>query len=1255
MKSKYFNKIQTFVVNHVAGDNNNNNNESTPADITKNETTVENEDNKKIESNDKSNIESTTTPTQNSDPSTDTDLKDESVEKDDEKEKESLNHDESEETKVENNSNNKNNKNNKKDIKKLEKQKQKEEKERLEQEKIKQREEKERIKREEKEKEKLEKEKEREKLKAKKEEELEKIKEEKEKEKAHHHRPLGLSFFKKSNNSSGSLLSTSSSSSLSTPSSPNTSHTDLHASHENINIVINNGNKEENNNSGSGNNNENSVDLSNSLNSSSSSVDVVSSSNGGDDLNSSSNNVIVVDTSASSSSHAEVENNNSETNHVPNNNSSTGNKREVVIKVTRAFAAVVHQNLVKEEGEHKMRNMVINEIINTEKDYIADLNVMINFIYNPLKESKLITDKDLSTIFSNIQLLLPVNNALLSDLVKAANETEGQSVGPCFKYLADYLKIYSSYCANQKISSDHLALCSKKSPAFKQFLDEKQMSPECRQGNLDSFLIKPVQRLCKYPLLLRELIKNSIEGHPDIASLEEAYSKIQTVVLSVNESKRKAEVLQKMYKIHKKLESTEKFDFLTPTRYLIREDTLKELTEEKDKVSGKMHYYLFNDIIMRTKKEKKTIRLETLFVIASTQINGDENRNSSFCNTFELSQVGREGRKFTLVCDTYEQKMEWMTDIEQLIRPYQEESMREYERLLDETPYLAMKRSTIATTTPSQPQAPPSPKSLARSATASALPSKVPIPSKPLPPPPPKHGQSTSNLSQSLNNNNVTASTPSTINTPSTTTTPPPTTKNPSPPPIQNTSHHPPPASPTPAIPLRPQRASLSLPNNNNNNNNIVHSTSDSTPIPSKATTISTPTSTTTPPIVSRPKPPASTRKMISTPTQTQTQTTPTTTTTQSHPLAAPVVTDIKQPIPKRPANRASVPNPIITTALVVETNTGEESSASSPTRNLLSPPSSLSSPSPDQSSPTLSPTTPVSPPHPLVPKSSRPLPTPNSPTNKSAPSLPVSPSSSTNEQPNFKPIPFPTKSQSLANLKQAAPNVSTHQKSHSTFVPSSIPPPSTLHTDDIPKSKDDLATVVKPIPPSRGAMPLPPRTGTPPNSSVPTNSNTISSPEPKSSPKPLPTIPPVSPPPPPNGLRTARKLRTHRREQRWNDKHYKKAHFGTALKANPFGGASHASGIVISRLGIEAKQPNSAIRKCVRVQLKKNGKRITAFVPNDGCLNYIQDNDKVLIAGFGRSGHAVGDIPGVRFKVVKVSSVSLIAIYRGLKDKPNV
>merc|ERR1711944_175972 len=83
-----------------------------------------------------------------------------------------------------------------------------------------------------------------------------------------------------------------------------------------------------------------------------------------------------------------------------------------------------------------------------------------------------------------------------------------------------------------------------------------------------------------------------------------------------------------------------------------------------------------------------------------------------------------------------------------------------------------------------------------------------------------------------------------------------------------------------------------------------------------------------------------------------------------------------------------------------------------------------------------------------------------------------------------------------------------------------------------------------------------------------------------------------------PSGIKTARKHVTNRRNQVWADKDYKKAHLGTRWKANPFGGASHAKGIVLEKVGVEAKQPNSAIRKCVRVQLIKNGKKITAFVP---------------------------------------------------------
>ena len=61
----------------------------------------------------------------------------------------------------------------------------------------------------------------------------------------------------------------------------------------------------------------------------------------------------------------------------------------------------------------------------------------------------------------------------------------------------------------------------------------------------------------------------------------------------------------------------------------------------------------------------------------------------------------------------------------------------------------------------------------------------------------------------------------------------------------------------------------------------------------------------------------------------------------------------------------------------------------------------------------------------------------------------------------------------------------------------------------------------------------------------------------------------------------------------------------------------------------------------------------ITIIVPNDGCLNFVDENDEVLLSGFGRKGKAKGDIPGVRFKVVKVSGVGLTALWKEKKEKP--
>jgi len=139
-----------------------------------------------------------------------------------------------------------------------------------------------------------------------------------------------------------------------------------------------------------------------------------------------------------------------------------------------------------------------------------------------------------------------------------------------------------------------------------------------------------------------------------------------------------------------------------------------------------------------------------------------------------------------------------------------------------------------------------------------------------------------------------------------------------------------------------------------------------------------------------------------------------------------------------------------------------------------------------------------------------------------------------------------------------------------------------------------------------------------------------------------------------PKGEFAARQLLRKRKRFRWSDRYYKRRMLRLDVKVDPLQGAPMARGIVLEKVGVESKQPNSAIRKCVRTQLIKNGRSITAFLPGDGALNVVDEHDEVLVEGIGGSrGGAMGDIPGVRWKVIMVNGVSLNELVYGRKQKP--
>ena len=136
-------------------------------------------------------------------------------------------------------------------------------------------------------------------------------------------------------------------------------------------------------------------------------------------------------------------------------------------------------------------------------------------------------------------------------------------------------------------------------------------------------------------------------------------------------------------------------------------------------------------------------------------------------------------------------------------------------------------------------------------------------------------------------------------------------------------------------------------------------------------------------------------------------------------------------------------------------------------------------------------------------------------------------------------------------------------------------------------------------------------------------------------------------------GLGSGKKLKNRRKKFRMNDRWYVMRVKKLKKKSDPLEGASQAKAIVLEKVQREAKQPNSAMRKCVVCQLTKNGRKVTAFVPGDGAIKFIDEHDEVMIECIGGSrGRSKGDIPGVRWQVLKVNDQSLNALVRGKIEK---
>lgn len=136
-------------------------------------------------------------------------------------------------------------------------------------------------------------------------------------------------------------------------------------------------------------------------------------------------------------------------------------------------------------------------------------------------------------------------------------------------------------------------------------------------------------------------------------------------------------------------------------------------------------------------------------------------------------------------------------------------------------------------------------------------------------------------------------------------------------------------------------------------------------------------------------------------------------------------------------------------------------------------------------------------------------------------------------------------------------------------------------------------------------------------------------------------------------GLMNARRLIKKNRQFRWHQKAYKKKTLNLRIKADPLEGTAQAKGIVVGKFQKEARQPNSAMRKCCKVQLIKNGISVGAFIPGNLAQKFVDEHDEVIIERIGgRMGRSKGDIPGISFAVIKVNDQPLRLLWKGKIEK---
>eukprot|EP01112_Ceratiomyxa_fruticulosa_P000427 TRINITY_DN10386_c0_g1_i1.p1 TRINITY_DN10386_c0_g1~~TRINITY_DN10386_c0_g1_i1.p1 ORF type:complete len:520 (+),score=122.72 TRINITY_DN10386_c0_g1_i1:32-1561(+) len=245
--------------------------------------------------------------------------------------------------------------------------------------------------------------------------------------------------------------------------------------------------------------------------------------------------------------------------------------------------------------EKYFRERVLDEIFRTEQDYCKDLDFVVTDVMVPL--SKVMSKTELTAIFSNIQVIKNVNDSLLKGLTQDPN-----SPGRAFVQLHEFFKCYAQYCTHHTSAVSSLQQAKMNSDVLN-LIKKAKDNPKSGNLSVEDYLIKPVQRICKYPLLLKELLKYTPTNHPDYTPLNKAYTHMQDVAMHVNEYSREAEAMNQVVHIQSLLDLP--FPLVTSSRKLLHQGQILIRSPQSESGHWSNRYlWAFNDLLLWAKVPK---------------------------------------------------------------------------------------------------------------------------------------------------------------------------------------------------------------------------------------------------------------------------------------------------------------------------------------------------------------------------------------------------------------------------------------------------------------------------------------------------------------------------------------------------------------------------------------------------------------------------------------------------------------------------